>query len=209
MAGTCPSGDRAAQRRPARHAYRLGWARARRGPAGPRRDASCGAPLFRAAAIRRVAERAPIRLGGRGRRVARSPDRSGHRVQTLGPERQLPQFHWDRLSCRQADEFRVRRPGQIAPKVPSHLLGSGDFCVVLSRMVILISSVTEHRVWCLGTEFGAVVGDTCRLVRTCQRRAISRDVPRHIPSRCRPGGSRNPSPVGAAGVPVPQGPRSS
>ena len=29
MAGTCPSGDRAAQRRLARHAHRLGWRRER------------------------------------------------------------------------------------------------------------------------------------------------------------------------------------
>lgn len=40
-------------------------------------------------------------------------------------------------------------------------------------------------------------------------RAISRGAPRRIPSRCRPGGSCNPSPVGAAGVPAPLGPRSS
>jgi hypothetical protein len=40
-------------------------------------------------------------------------------------------------------------------------------------------------------------------------RATWRDVPCRIPSRCRPGGSCNPSPAGAAGVPAPAGPRSS
>jgi hypothetical protein len=40
-------------------------------------------------------------------------------------------------------------------------------------------------------------------------RATSRDAPRHRPSRCRPGESRNPNPAGAAGVPAAPDPQTS
>jgi hypothetical protein len=59
------------------------------------------------------------------------------------------------------------------------------------------------------TELDLPAGQAVLMAGTGASRTTARDAPRHIPSRCRPGGSRNPSPAGAAGVPVPLGPRSS
>src|SRR6266705_7212860 len=66
------------------------------------------------------------------------------------------------------------RSGQ--PGGQSHPMWPGFRCAGILALSHL-RRVTEHRVWRLGVEFGAVAGDACRLrlARTRQRRADVRD----------------------------------